>query len=492
MKKRIYHIVLTCAALLMSVGCSNFLEEISSDQIVPKSAKDYSEFLYGEIYYNWGNVSQDGTGGVDYIHPWLDIMTDDYSEYYEDGIWGDNRMDLFGYYTWQADPELTPDNVRIGDIAWETYYHHILIANITLDGMAKVAESPEAAQVRAEAYMIRAYAYFMLVNLYGEPYDPATADRAKGIPLNDMIGAENRKFQRASVAAVYKQITDDLARAFECFEVSGGGTTLFRWNAAAATVFASRVALFMQDWEGTIRYATAAWEDNPALSDLKEQDIATFFFDKANPEILFTFGPADNPYIRTDYGTYFASDDLVQTFETGDLRTGESGIFIRYLEDYDSYLECKYFNSEWYFDFADRNVYGHAIRTAEALMNRAEAYAHTNETQKALDDINNLRQNRFTAEDYTPLTAANGDILTLIKQERRREFCFEQMRWFDLRRWGCPRIEHVFSPIEDDYNTHVTYVLEENDPAYTLPLPYAVKQYDTVEDIVRPQRSPVK
>ena len=125
-------------------------------------------------------------------------------------------------------------------------------------------------------------------------------------------------------------------------------------------------------------------------------------------------------------------------------------------------------------------------------MNRAEAYAHTNETQKALDDINNLRQNRFTAEDYTPLTAANGDILTLIKQERRREFCFEQMRWFDLRRWGCPRIEHVFSPIEDDYNTHVTYVLEENDPAYTLPLPYAVKQYDTVEDIVRPQRSPVK
>ena len=51
--------------------------------------------------------------------------------------------------------------------------------------------------------MIRAYAYYMLVNLYGEPYDPKTADKAVGVPVNGLIGVENKKFKRESVAAIY-------------------------------------------------------------------------------------------------------------------------------------------------------------------------------------------------------------------------------------------------------------------------------------------------
>jgi len=52
---------------------------------------------------------------------------------------------------------------------------------------------------------------------------------------------------------------------------------------------------------------------------------------------------------------------------------------------------------------------------------------------------------------------------------------------------------HTFTPVLGDATTTVTYVLEENDPAYTLPIPKEVLQKDAeLVDIQRPERNPVK
>lgn len=53
--------------LILFSSCSDFLEEKSQDLIIPKSVKDYREFLFGEAYI------RDETQ----IHTYLDIMTDD-------------------------------------------------------------------------------------------------------------------------------------------------------------------------------------------------------------------------------------------------------------------------------------------------------------------------------------------------------------------------------------------------------------------------------
>ena len=74
--------------------------------------------------------------------------------------------------------------------------------------------------MKAEAYALRAYCYFMLVNLYGQPYNQATAETDLGVPVNDVVGMEDRKFVRESVAEIYRQIESDLKEAITCFKAS--------------------------------------------------------------------------------------------------------------------------------------------------------------------------------------------------------------------------------------------------------------------------------
>ena len=102
-------------------------------------------------------------------------------------------------------------------------------------------------------------------------------------------------------------------------------------------------------------------------------------------------------------------------------------------------------------------------------MNRAEAYAKLNKKDDAIKDLNKLRQNRIKGYvDQTEFT----DLLGEIRTERRKEFCFEGMRWFDLRRYGMPEIHHDFQTTATA--PRLRYTLKEKDPMYTLPIPSSV------------------
>ena len=55
-------------------------------------------------------------------------------------------------------------------------------------------------------------------------------------------------------------------------------------------------------------------------------------------------------------------------------------------------------------------------------------------------------------------------LLETIWNERRREFCFEEQRWFDLRRTTRPAMTH-YGLVKDPA------VLEKDDPRYVLQIP---------------------
>ena len=61
--------------------------------------------------------------------------------------------------------------------------------------------------------------------------------------------------------------------------------------------------------------------------------------------------------------------------------------------------------------------------------------------------------------------------MNFIREERRRELCFEGQRWFDLRRYGMPRFERRWVELGVNLGK---YVMEEGDAAYTLPIPVNV------------------
>ncbi|MDY4043908.1 MAG: RagB/SusD family nutrient uptake outer membrane protein, partial [Marinifilaceae bacterium] len=49
-----------------------------------------------------------------------------------------------------------------------------------------------------------------------------------------------------------------------------------------------------------------------------------------------------------------------------------------------------------------------------------------------------------------------------------RELCFEGHRWFDLRRWGMESFTRKWKLYDEPWQY---YVIEKNDPAFTLPIP---------------------
>ena len=159
--KTIYKVFACASAALALSSCSDFLKESSQDQIRPKNASDYKELIAGEIYYKMNEYSPQNA--------WLDAMTDDCEELAKKAstFAPDKRIAAFGYYTWQQEPERQREGVLNSDGAWGLYYHQIFTCNMILNDVDDMEGTPEEkAQVKAEAYMIRAYAYYMLLSIF--------------------------------------------------------------------------------------------------------------------------------------------------------------------------------------------------------------------------------------------------------------------------------------------------------------------------------------
>ena len=107
---------------------------------------------------------------------------------------------------------------------------------------------------------------------------------------------------------------------------------------------------------------------------------------------------------------------------------------------------------------------------------------------KAAAYLNDLRTMRI--KDYEDENYSADGIVQAVRDERRRELCFEGHRWFDLKRYAvCVKapyqkaIEHVF-PLYDSNNRNAfqaaeVYRLDIGDPAYTFAIPKDVLNFDT-------------
>lgn len=270
-KYNLYIILLICTLS----SCSDFLEESSQDLMIPRSVKDYKELFFGEVMK---------TNEKDIPHPYLEYMTDDVKDqcYYgtrPQVISNDFREYVWAYYTWQGNPEVGISNELTPDVAWTVYYHKILMTNIILDQLYTMnGTDMERQDLAGEAYFMRAFSYFMLANLYGKPYHPATANEDLCVPLNKEIGLSDKMMKRATNAAVYAQMEEDINKAIQCFKAIGGEKTIFRPNLPSAYLLASRIALFQEKYDETILYCDSVFKvATQPLYKLQEKRITISF-----------------------------------------------------------------------------------------------------------------------------------------------------------------------------------------------------------------------
>ena len=78
-----------------------------------------------------------------------------------------------------------------------------------------------------------------------------------------------------------------------------------------------------------------------------------------------------------------------------------------------------------------------------------------------------LLEKRYKTDTYQqPANLTGETLVNFIRNERRKELCFEGQRWFDLRRYGMPSFSRMWAK--------EVYTLKKNDPSYTMPIPEEV------------------
>lgn len=513
MKKIKNKIAIGALSGLLLCSCGDFLEPSSTSEFVPKDASSLNELLLGEAYPR---------NDIDRMNIFLNLMDDDITAMpYQIPQDGFDANRFLAAYTWQPDMfKMMEEAGYTSTNMYERYYQLILGANAVIDYIDQVSDEKQKINyVLAQAYALRGFLYFKLVNIFGEPVN--SNPNALGVPLklNSGVEIEEAALERRSVKQVYDQILIDMLEAERLYKTLPEEKQFdkdYRTSLPMVQLILSRVYLYLEDWKKAADYAEQLMQNNQfKLLDLNSvaletengyPNFKTYHAYAESSEVIWLYGsvndmgglvmtyagtanPKDNNRIMHAY--FKASDELMDSFEETDLRK-ERYIIRKPVRD-DRGIEVwtpmaigklsvsipEYTGialNNYYKPVTASGVFGRSLRLSEAYLNYAEAKAMmfkegtdgngANDAKEALDE---LRSHRFATADFETLEISDAEeLVQFIRDERRRELCFEDHRWYDLRRWGMKEIKHVWYT---DENTKSTYTLNVGDKGYTVPIP---------------------
>lgn len=315
-----------------------------------------------------------------------------------------------------------------------------------------------------EVYAIRALCYSELLKCYCKAYDPATAKDLPGVVLRTKY-FEEEPIVRASLYDSYRFVLEDLARAEERLseETADNAANSDYVTACTAWALHARVALYMQDWDTAIEYATKVIESkNYSLASVRTTaaDGASTFdhmwaYDEG-PEVIWRIGFTGTAYggalgtvflnLQKDYTYYYPDyvpgEAAIAAYTTGDVRVEsyfadeDDGIVIGYSNSLTGPVLVKYYgNRTLLYSYLLFHVsMPKPFRLAEQYLIRAEAYCRNGRYALASSDLTTLREARFSPGGT--LTVTEGTWLKNIADERLRELYMEGFRLHDLKRWG--------------------------------------------------------
>lgn len=448
MKKNIYHLALIVSFILFS-SCSKeftetqFFQEDRADEGI-SSVEQLSSLLRG-AYVSMRDANYLGCN----YRAYAEIRSDEMHY-----LFNSPSLTEVATYTLSGQDAYGPT-----EFTWKTIYQVVSSANIVInapddlpwgEGNTPQERTNEIKKLKAQAYTIRALAFFDLLRLYGQKYAGGTL----GVVLPTRYDA-NAHSTRATIPQTESQIETDFQKAIELFEQVSHSQGVPLENLVdtdhrnyisplAVKALQSRYYLYKGEWQRATQCAQEVIFSGiyqlASASELKSS------FQKANtPNSIFELTVGINGTLSTqsyDYlinskgsGEMAVSRQAQQLYEPGDVRASliETddiiGIDMYFLNDKFSDLE------------GNSNI--KVIRYEEVLLNAIEALLHSGDDETALTLYNELRGQRGLSE----VTSVSLDEL---KKERVRELLGEGFRYWDLLRWGdtVPQgnIDGSFSP----------------------------------------------
>ncbi len=476
--RKILQIYLLLVMGWLVTSCDSFLKEYSQDLAYANSIHDLSELLIGDGYAVTDDALLQRDADMGYIH----LMDDDiefmlFSDLY-------SSVPNFGFHYWAANP-YKDEISETDDPVWKWMYKRISTLNIVLAKVEDFKADDEEGyrRVKGEAHFLRGFYYFVLVNLYAKPYVRESAQQEPGIPLKLTEYVEDNYYSRASVEEVYQSIVSDLKRAADCLK-GIEQPSLYRANVTATHALLGRIYLYMTEWELALEQCDEALKGNYGFMNLNTALSNVSFVNSESPEVIFSMGKSilqNSLMIYSDYDerAYIASSDLMEMYDKNDLRLR----FAFKEHPLAAVMGCDKLKEE-----DTKTVSDHfSIRLPEVYLNKAEACAMLDKGTDAVAALKLLRQNRFENGEVGDVNKQGEDLVNLIRDERRRELCFEGHRWFDLRRYAVypkypmmkeirhPYYEYDQNQYEVQYRGYYRLKPYSEDNAYVLPIPnYAI------------------
>ena len=332
------------------------------------------------------------------------------------------------------------------------YYKTIYDANSILEALASPGTLNNAVvqQVKGEAYFLRAYSHYKLVNFFGSVPLITTADVTKSALAGN-----------TTITTTYTQLVADLNMAYTLLSDAYPSGYKARVNKQAAAALLARVYLYQKDYINAEAWSTKVIAsglysplpdpNNVFLSDSKET-IWQLWNAGGYTDVGVNFIPDPTSTVY-----YQVNPSLINAFEPGDKRltawvqagTGASST-IYYPYKYKQRDAASGSSAEYLVE----------LRLGEQYLIRAEARANQNNPGGSIADLNVIR-----SRAGLPNASSNNqaDLLLKIEQERRIEMAFEdESRWFDLNRTN--RTSYWLTPIKPTFTAK----------AMLLPFPQAV------------------
>lgn len=355
-----------------------------------------------------------------------------------------------GRFTTQAAFEQLPNGIYI----WDNAYGVVAVANaiIEVDPSTLEGSQEQASHIQGQAYLMRAIAHFDLLKTYGQQYVGGDL----GVPYIKEFKGDNDIPARETVDSNVEDIMSDLQMAYDLMDAGTFDSGLISskefMSKYTAKAFESRVAIQFGMWEAA-RDAAKLVIDSGEYSIVEAEGYVDSFDQDGGSNSIFEIAQSsvDNPgsdridfiYRGPTYGDIEVLPLVEDLYGESDVRgniLGYEGDMLRNMGKYPN---------------LSANII--VIRYEEVVLNYAEALFELGDTAEALNWLNEIPEAR-NAMLYDSVTKEN------ILLERRKEFIFEGLYYWDLLRTGMD-IEKV-SPLQN-----ITETIPYGDYRLAYPIP---------------------
>lgn len=486
-------LVLILPLLFIFIGCDDFLDtvpdnrtEIDSHEKIKKLvANSYPRSSYAAI-----------------LNSRIDFVSDKGAGYTE------NVNNTDGFY-WRDTDETSQDTPTS---MWRACYFGVAQVNHALESLDKIEEDESFAPYVGEAKLIRSFSHFLLVNMFSKFYEIDGSNNSYGIPYvtkPETVAIE--EYHRGTVAETYEKIEQDLVEGIKEIGRAKYAVPAYHFTIRAANAYAARFYLYKGEWDKVISHANNVFpETRNFIGEQPNQNVAAtdpasiyaknnfqpwiekYSVAAGSGDVRMDYTRASNPsnLLLTEMSSRMSRNanrwryatkqsDLKSTLDrtTTNVTGGEWAYRVWYSGE--SYYVPKYAEHFVKSDITSTSGTIYTIfptfRNEEVLLNRAEAYAHTNNIEKAIADLNVFARQRIRSYDEEKHVITEASLLKLytaainssnhfmdkynaynstgwddlkkalilcILDFRRNEFMWEGLRYWDLLRYQIP-VKHV-------------------------------------------------